>query len=369
MKVLLTGTHFTPAQAVIEELKKYPDVQIVYLGRKYTLEGDKTPSIESEVLPSLGVKFIPITAGRLRRNLVDFYTLTSLSKIPIGFIQAFYWLAYERPQVVLSFGGYIGLPVVVAAWLLSVPILVHEQTLVSGLANKISSWFASKIAVSFDHSYPFDNSKIVLTGNPLRQEILHPQMTREYQQIISLAKQSKRPLILVTGGNQGSHLINVTIEQALNQLLKMACLIHQTGASSLGDYERLKMKASNRYLVKKFISSEIGAVMKNADLVICRSGANTLLELAYFQVPTITIPLPYLYQDEQLTNARFYEQLGLCRIIPQSQLAPNRLLDEVTGAIKNLPLLKKKAKNPQAVVIKDAAKRLTQEVLKLLSYG
>lgn len=383
MKVLITGTHLTPALAVIEELKAYPDIDIVYIGRKYTIEGDRAPSAESQILPSLGVKFIHLVAGRLRRFL-SWGTLTSLAKVPVGFIQAFYLVAYERPQVVLSFGGYIGLPVVVAGWLLSIPIIVHEQTLVSGLANKISAFFANKIAVSFDpdligirfnrigvdHSYPFDKNKIVLTGNPLRQEILYPQkLTKDYQQIVAVAKENNLPVILVTGGNQGSHVINVTVEQCLDQLLKMACLVHQTGDSSFSDYERLAKKETDRYLVKKFIGLRIGAVMKNVDLVICRSGANTLLELAYFRVPAITIPLPYLYQNEQLTNARFYEQLGLCQVIPQSQLTANRLLDEVSQAIKHLPLLREKAKNAQDVVIKDAAKRLTQEVLKFLRYG
>lgn len=376
MRVLITGTHFTPALAVIEELKTYPDIDIAYIGRKYTIEGDRAPSAESQILPSLGVKFIHLVAGRLRRFL-SWGTLTSLAKVPIGFIQAFYLVAYERPQVVLSFGGYIGLPVVVAAWLLSIPIIVHEQTLVSGLANKISVFFANKIAVSFDtdligvdHSYPFDKNKIVMTGNPLRQEILRPQkLTEDYQQLMAVAKKNNLPLILVTGGNQGSHVINVTVERCLDQLLKVACIIHQTGNSAFGDYERLAKRATDRYLVKKFIGSEIGAVMKNADLVICRSGANTLLELAYFRVSTITIPIPYLYQDEQLTNARFYEQLGLCQVIPQSQLTANRLLNQVSQAIKNLPLLREKAKNAQTVVIKDAAKRLTQEVLKFLRYG
>jgi len=99
MKVLLTGAHFTPAVAVAEELKKYPNVKLVYVGRKTTLEGDKTTSIESKVLPSLGVRFIPIITGRLQREFT-IYTIPSLLKIPIGILQALYIILRERPDLV-----------------------------------------------------------------------------------------------------------------------------------------------------------------------------------------------------------------------------------------------------------------------------
>src|SRR5260221_10967548 len=133
MKILLTGAHFTPAQAVIEELQD-DKIEIVYVGRTTTREGDSTPSVESEVLPKLRVKFVPIIAGRIRK-VFDLWTIISLLKIPIGFIQAPFILLSENPDVIVSFGGYVAVPVVIWGWLLSKPIIVHEQTLVTGLAN------------------------------------------------------------------------------------------------------------------------------------------------------------------------------------------------------------------------------------------
>jgi UDP-N-acetylglucosamine--N-acetylmuramyl-(pentapeptide) pyrophosphoryl-undecaprenol N-acetylglucosamine transferase len=146
MKILLTGAHFTPAQAVIEKLKKDSSVEIVYVGRKYTRDGDSTLSVEYDVLKKENIKFYSLIAGRIKRYF-SLGTIISLFKIPIGFIQAFYIVTKEQPSIVVSFGGYIGVPVVFASWLLSIPIIIHEQTMVAGLANQVSSWFASKVAI------------------------------------------------------------------------------------------------------------------------------------------------------------------------------------------------------------------------------
>jgi len=129
MKILVTGAHFTPAVAVIEEFKKRPNIEIVYIGRNTTREGDTSPSIESQVLPDLGIKFIPIITGRLQKDFTLF-TIPSLLKIPIGFMQALFFILGEKPDVILSFGGYVAVPLVFIGWLFSIPIIVHEQTLV-----------------------------------------------------------------------------------------------------------------------------------------------------------------------------------------------------------------------------------------------
>src|SRR3989344_7453515 len=288
MRVLLTGTHFTTAAATIPELKKFRDVDLVYVGRRTTREGDATPSVESIELPKLGVKFIHITTGRLQRSFT-LYTIPSLLKIPIGFIQAFFIIQKEKPDVVLSFGGYVGVPIVFWAWLLSIPVIIHEQTLVSGLANKISSIFANKIAVSFESDDSFNGEKVILTGNPIRQEILDAKAVR---------RRSLLPTILITGGNQGSHVLNIAVEEVLDELTKKAFVIHQAGDSKFKDFERLENRQNERYTVRKFISSDWVNVLSKVDLVIGRAGINTLSELAYLSIPTLVIPVPYLYGDE-----------------------------------------------------------------------
>lgn len=373
MKILITGSHFTPAQAVIERLKKQKNVEIVYVGRKSTREGDKTPSIESQVLPALGVKFIPIISGRLQRAFT-IYTIPSLLKIPIGFLQSFIIILKEKPDIVLSFGGYVALPVIFSSWVLSIPIIVHEQTLVSGLANTISAWFADKIAISFAKNTSFNKSKTILTGNPLREELLNikkGKASAEFEDIISLAKEKHLPLVLITGGNQGSHIINESVGQVLHNLTRYACVIHQTGDSKFQDFEklselRLNLKYPQRYLLVKWIKGEdMGIVLKKVDLAVSRAGINTLVELAFFGIPALVIPLPYLYKDEQNVNARFFAELGLIKILPQKDLSGYSLLQNIKNMIRNLNGLKENAKGAKSVVIEDAAERLALETLLL----
>ena len=355
MKILLTGTHFTTAVATIEELKKFQDINLVYIGRLSTREGDASPSVESTELPKLGVRFVSITTGRLQRSFT-LYTIPSLLKIPIGFTQAFFILLKERPDVVLSFGGYVGLPLVFWAWLFSIPIIVHEQTLVSGLANKISGLFADKIAVSFNPNYSFKGKKVVLTGNPIRQEIISLQPRRLQRKLL--------PTILVTGGNQGSHILNLAIEEALDNLTKKAFVIHQTGDSKFRDFERMEVRKTDRYSVYKWIPN-MAEILSKVDLVVGRAGINTLSELAYLRIPTLVIPVPYLYADEQNKNANFFEKLGLVRILPQSKLSGTTLFDEIKDMLKMLRRLNEKAKESGEVIIPDAAKRLAVQTILL----
>ncbi|MBI4036981.1 UDP-N-acetylglucosamine--N-acetylmuramyl-(pentapeptide) pyrophosphoryl-undecaprenol N-acetylglucosamine transferase [Candidatus Daviesbacteria bacterium] len=363
MKILITGSHFTPAQAVIEQLKKYSGTKLVYVGRIHTREGDKSVSVESKILPTLGVKFISLTTGRLQRSFTV-YTIFSLLKIPIGFIQSFWILLQEKPDVVLSFGGYVAVPVVISAWVLSIPIIIHEQTLVIGLANKISSFFASKVAVSFP------KNGAILTGNPIRQEVLEPNkknLTSSYQKIIQNAKLGHLPLILITGGNQGSHLINQTVLGCLNELTKIACVIHQTGDSkfqdfvSIGDQQKT-LEYPDRFLAQKWIEAdELGKILREIDLVISRAGINSLLELAFVGIPTLAVPIPYVSYNEQNINAKFFADLGLVTILPQKDLTPQNLVVEIKKMIKQIESLKKKAQSAKKVVISDAAQRLALE--------
>lgn len=370
MKILITGSHFTPAQAVIEEFEKDSSLDLVYIGRKHTREGDSALSVESQVLPKLGVKFIPIISGRLQRSFT-IYTIPSLFKIPIGFLQSFYFLIKEKPDVVLSFGGYVAVPVIFSAWLLGVPVIIHEQTLISGLANTISSWFADKIAVSFaDNS--FSGKQTVLTGNPLRRDLLKENsVSSDIKMILDTARKEKLPIILITGGNQGSHIINSAVSKCLDDLTKITCVVHQTGDSKFLDFENLTQQQQNikhpqRYLAKKWIEAEdVGSIFKKVDLVISRAGINTLLELAYFGVPALIIPIPYIYKDEQNKNAKFFEKLGLAKILSQKSLSGDSLLTTIKNMIKDEKDLKEAAKQAKNIVIPDAAKRLALETLLL----
>ena len=356
MKIIVTGAHFTVAQAVIEQLKKYPDMEIVYVGRNTTMEGDSTKSVESIILPKLGVKFIPIITGRLQREFTA-HTLLSLLKIPLGFLQAFWIILRQKPDALLSFGGYVAVPLVFVSWLFSIPVIVHEQTLIAGLANRISGFFATKIAVSFRVKYLYPEENTIVTGNPLRSEILSAK---------NISK-NKTPTILVTGGNQGSHVINLAVEECLDGLLKICQVIHQTGDSKFKDYERLYLRESDRYKVEKFIDQGWGKILAKVDLVVARAGINTLTELAYLAKPALLIPIPYLYKDEQNKNAEYFAKTGMVKNLPQSKLSGKELLKNIQEMFANLDVYKSGASKASALIIRDGAKRVALEVVALVS--
>lgn len=370
MKVLVTGSHFTPAQAVITELQQFSDIDIVYIGRKTTKEGDPSLSVESQVLPTLGIRFIPIVTGRLQRKLTR-HTLPSLLKIPIGLVQSFYYLLKEQPDVVVSFGGYVGVPVVICAWLLSIPVIIHEQTLISGLANTISSWFATKVAVSFESSYSFSKDKIVVTGNPVRKELLHParKASAPFQKLIDHAQQQHKPLLLVTGGNQGAHLINEAVFNALPKLVKKFTIIHQTGESKFADFEKAqKLQAQlkqemNYYPTKWINAADMGVVIRQADLSVSRAGMNTLLELALVGLPVLCVPLPFVQKDEQRKNAEYFAKAGLAKVLLQEDLSGHSLETCLVKMLDNLPDLRREASGAKELVVTNGEKRLVQEIL------
>lgn len=369
MKVLVTGAHFTPAQAVIEKLLENPDLDIVYLGRKYARDDDKAPSVESKILSELGVKFIPITAGRLNR-FFSFYSLVALLKTPIGFIQSFYYLLKEKPDLIVSFGGFTGLPVVINGWFLSVPSIIHEQSLKMGLSNLISGIFANKIAVSFkDFKKPvfLNPEKFIVTGNPIRKELLsETNPSKKIKEFVTSANRRKKPLILVTAGNQGSHFINLIVEDKLEELSKLVTIIHQTGDSKYDDYSNLEKHQSENYLVHKWIKAEdLSYVLDNTDLVISRAGINTLLELSLKSVPSLMIPIPV--GSEQKKNADYFKRIGLGEVVDEKKLTPDLFITRIKEMLNKKVGYKKNAEIAKTFVMLDADKRLTQEILLMLN--
>lgn len=369
MKIVITGTHLTPSLAVIEELKKNQGVEITYMGRSATLEGDKTKSVESQIFSDLGIKFISLTSGRLQRSFT-IHTVPSLLKIPVGFLESLYYLFNEKPDVVLSMGGYTSVPVVFSAWLLKIPIIIHEQTIIPGLANTINSWFADKVALSFSENNFYKNNNTVITGNPLRKEILDPKNSKDedFKNIVELSSKNKQPLILITGGNQGSHAINQAVKDNLSMLTQNAYIIHQTGDSKFADFDKLSSQKNNlknpeKYLVRKWINSDDwGYLLKKIDLAVSRAGINTLLELSLFSVPTLVIPLS---TEEQNFNARFFTEAGLAKTISQKDFDKNSLVNSIIDMTEKLDDWKKSAKRAARFVIPDAAKRLALEVILL----
>lgn len=338
MKILITGGHLTPALAIIDELRSRENIEIIFVGRKYAVESEKTLSFEFKEIEKRGIKFIPLHAGRLTR-FVSFRNLRSLLKIPLGFIQAFQILQREKPKIILSFGGYLALPVAIGGAILQIPVYTHEQTINPGLANRIIGIFAKKIFIAFEEAKKYFNSKkVVVTGNPVRYSIFKVR-SKPFE------IKSKLPVIYITGGSLGSHSINEHIKKIVAKLLDCYIVIHQTGdTKEYHDFEdltdiqnKLPTELKDRYFLRKhFFDEEIGYIFSQSDLVIARAGANTFFELLYLQKPALFIPLPWSAHKEQQKHAQIFQKHKIGEIFNQSYPSKNllELIEQMMANIK-----------------------------------
>ncbi len=363
MKVLVVaggGGHFAPALSVLEKFPK--DWEVLLVGRKYTFEGDKALSLEHETAKKLNIPFKDLTTGRLQRKFTR-YTIKSLLKVPIGFFQAVGIVRSYKPDVVLSFGGYVSVPVTFAAFLFRTPIVIHEQTFGAGVANKFVAKYAQKICISWKESEKFfPKSKTILTGNPLRQEFI------EYDYKESSGDKT-RPLIYITGGSSGSHAFNVLIESCVERLLQKYDIVHQTGdAKKYDDFERLSKlrnglsdEIKERYMPVKFVDpGKVADFLNQADLIVSRSGVNTITEILYFGKPCLLIPLPYGQQNEQLTNALFVKDMGLAEVVDQHKLNSDTFLSLLKSMMENIEKYKIHAPVAKRLIDPNASQKIVE---------
>lgn len=338
MKILITGGHLAPALAVIEVLKrKNPNSEIIFVGRKYALDSEKTISLEYKEIKRRGIPFIPLQAGRLTR-ILSIRSLRNILRVPLGFFRAFFIINEQRPDIILSFGGYLALPIVFWGYLFKKRIYTHEQTIKPGLANKIIGFFSKKIFIAFAETKKyFPENKTIVTGNPVRKATFS--IIKKPFEI-----KKEKPVIYITGGTLGSHSINEHIKKIIFKILQDFIVIHQTGESKeYHDFEdlleiknKLPKELSSRYfLVKHFYEDEIGYIYVQSDLVIGRSGANTFFELINLKKPAIFIPLPWASGKEQQHHAEIFAKNGVGEIFHQIETS-DKLLRIIKNMIENL---------------------------------
>jgi len=335
-KILVTGGHITPALAVIDHLLELlPAAQIVFVGRKYN-NAEMTESFEYQEICKRGVRFHHLHTGRTV-NSISVSLIRNTFAMFRGFYESFKIIQSEKPDLVMSFGGYVALPVSYAAFLLRTPIMTHEQTIHPGRANRRIAQLAQKVFIAFPEASRYISSKnITISGNPIRKSL------SQAGSLLYIPKDI--PCLYVTGGSLGSHAVNCAIEKLVPELIKSYCIIHQTGnVSEFGDYERLcelrdslPARLRSRYIVKTHIGDdEIGQVMKRADLVIGRSGANTFFELVATQKPAILVPLPEAAFDEQRKHAEILKHAGAAVIYNQDEPV-EKLMMSITNVMSNL---------------------------------
>jgi UDP-N-acetylglucosamine--N-acetylmuramyl-(pentapeptide) pyrophosphoryl-undecaprenol N-acetylglucosamine transferase len=360
IKILITGGHLTPAIAVIEQLKKDRQWEVVFIGRKYTRLGRRVLSYEVNEIPKLKVKFIAIPAGKITRYF-SIKSIISVLQIPIGFISAFWHIFILKPDILLLFGGYVAVPVAFAGKLLGIPIVTHEQTVTKGLANTVIEKFSKKIAVSWQESQDKRNKKIVLTGNPIRDVIIKGPGKKVPIRL------DKVPLIYITGGSQGSKSLNKLVAGSLAFLTEKYTVVHQCGTGKRGSgYRMLNIVRQNLpsskkegYLVRKWFSDEeVSWLLRNADLVISRAGANIITELALIGKKALLIPLPKSARDEQYKNALMLKESGTAEILTEDKITSDYLLNTVESMLKKSDSYESNYSKVKELVNVDAARKL-----------
>jgi UDP-N-acetylglucosamine--N-acetylmuramyl-(pentapeptide) pyrophosphoryl-undecaprenol N-acetylglucosamine transferase len=357
-----TGGHTSPGLAVAARLRER-GVTHAWIGSRDGLEARRAGE--------LGISYHAIPTGKLRRYWA-WRNVTDLAvNVPAGVVRAWALLRRLRPRVVLATGGFVALPVVLAAALARVPVVVHEQTAVPGLANRLAARRARRIGVTFAESgRHFPSDRVVVTGNPLRPDV---RAGSRAGAVARFRLDPALPLVYVTGGAQGAHAINRAVGEIAGELLAHAQVIHQCGDNpATGDRawlaarrEALPAALAARYTVLPWVGAELADIYAAATLVVARAGAGTVNECCQLGLPALYIPLPGTSGDEQTANARLVGRAGGCSILPQASLTPEMLLERVRSLLADPARLKEMGERARTLAIPDAADRLVTLLLEV----
>ena len=317
-KIVLTGGgtagHVTPNIALLPALKAL-SYEIEYIGSYQGMEKDL---IEAMEIPYHG-----ISSGKLRRYL-DIKNLSDPFKVVKGFGQAFRLLGKIKPNIVFSKGGFVSVPVVLAAKMRKIPVIIHESDITPGLANKISIPAARKVCCNFPETLKYLPSvKAVLTGSPIRQELLqgNPEAARSFCHFTS-----SKPVLLIIGGSSGSKAINDAVRALLPKLLDDYQIIHLCGKGNL-DNDLINTKG---YAQFEYISQQLKDMFALSDMVISRAGANAICELLALHKPNILIPLSAAAsRGDQILNAKSFEKQGFSYVLLEEDLTESTLLSAI----------------------------------------
>lgn len=323
-RIVLTGGgtagHVTPNMALIPRLKE-AEFDIHYIG---SYEG-----IESKLITDMGIPYYGISSGKLRRY-IDLKNLSDPFRVVKGYTQASKLLKKLKPDVVFSKGGFVSVPVVLAAKRRGIPVIIHESDMTPGLANKICIPSAVKVCHNFPETANYlPAEKAVLTGSPVREELFsgNPDKGMEICNFTN-----EKPVILVTGGSLGSVNINQAIRSNLDAILEKYQVIHLCGKGKAED----SLQGRNGYIQFEYAGEELSHLLAAADIVISRAGANAICELLALQVPNILIPLSMAAsRGDQILNAKSFEKQGFSKVIMEEDLTSESLMTAIEELYAN----------------------------------
>ena len=354
-----TGGHLFPGIAIAQEfLARNPENTVLFVGTERPFE--------ISILSETGFKHQSITAEGFKGR--GFWNqIVSISKIPIGVIESILILKRFKADLVVGVGGYSAGPLVTGAWLLGINIVLHEQNILPGITNRILSRFADRIYVSFNETKAGLNpKKIRVTGNPVRKEIL--QFARKQKDVhMADSGQRRQFTILILGGSQGAHRINMAVLEAIECIddKEAYLFVHQTGA-----HDEIRVKSVYR---EQGVPCEVQAFFKDmarqyqkADLIICRAGATTVAEVKAIEKGVIFIPFPFAADNHQVLNARTFTETGAAEMILQKDLTGRVLAKRIEYYTSNKKALEVMAARAKSLGKPDAAKAIVEDCYKLI---
>lgn len=323
-RIVLTGGgtagHVTPNIALLPALKR-EGYDVHYIG---SYDG-----IERKLIEELGIPYYGISSGKLRRYF-DPKNFSDPLKVIKGFFEALALIKKLKPDVIFSKGGFVTVPVVLAAKRRGVPAVIHESDMTPGLANKISIPYAKKVCANFPETVKYlPEGKAVLTGTPIRQELFSG---NKLQGLDFCGFSRKKPVLLVVGGSTGSVAVNEAVRSVLPALLEKYQVVHLCGKDKL-DQRYLN---TSGYVQYEYIKKELSDLLDAADVVISRAGANAICELLALRKPHILIPLSAASsRGDQILNAESFERQGYSFVLKEEALTGEALLTAVDTVYNN----------------------------------
>ena len=323
-RIILTGGgtagHVTPNIALIPRLREL-GYDIQYIG--------SYAGIEKELIEPFGIPYHGISSGKLRRYF-SVQNFTDPFRVIKGFGEARKLIKELKPDVIFSKGGFVSVPVVLAGKKSKVPVIIHESDMTPGLANKIAIPSASKVCCNFPETLDcLPEGKAVLTGSPIRQELLSGNKIAAMDMCGFTAE---KPVILVIGGSLGSVIVNNAVREALPELLNKFQVIHLCGKGKTDE----SLNGTKGYCQFEYIKDELRDIFALADIVISRAGANAICELLALRKPNLLIPLSAkASRGDQILNARSFERQGFSMVIEEENLSKESLLQAVQNLYDN----------------------------------
>lgn len=352
-----TGGHLFPGIAIANAfMVKNPNNKVLFVGT------DKP--FEKNALSNAGFNHQAITAEGVKGR--GFWQkLTALRKIPAGIAQSLAIIHKFKPDIALGVGGYSSGPVLMAAWLMNVPLVLQEQNILPGITNRILAFFSQRIYISYDYSrYCFNgffHRKLREMGNPVREEILKSEIRR------NKSKEKQHFTVLILGGSQGAHAINLAVIKAIGHIRdkEKFFFIHQTGSTDESMVKDAYARHGMGCLVSAFFE-DMGRHYHEADMIICRAGATTVAEITAIGKLAILIPYPFAADNHQVLNAEMLANKGAAEMILEKDLNAQMLVQKIGYYADHWEIAGRMAANAKAMGKPDAAKTIVEDCYELL---